>query len=214
MDKLRTMAAREYLPENWKILKGKGIHAGMIVYVNPEGKPCVLELQPLEGTDFFTTAQEAVVYVLTCAFKRYALELNMEKLKETLAQAESYTNDQKSVLPAGPLPVDAPPANALNSAAERNHATKAPVRVPIATIDLRSPPKQHRQQQQLPFHALPVVSPDAVPVPAASGKAAMHRAAANVTYNTANVSAEGLHNEGGDSSGDLESVASTDSSHV
>jgi hypothetical protein len=139
-----TLRAQNYLPMTWKILHGKGKHTGMQVYTNPEGKPYILDKRPVEGCDFFTSPQEAVVYMFNVSFKKHALALDIEKLRDTAAEVERYIKDQQT-----DKQVNGPKfaATSSSSSCGCSRAAESPTHTPAATIDLQSPSRRLDLQQ-------------------------------------------------------------------
>jgi hypothetical protein len=198
-----TLRARNFLPTAWKILHGKGKQRGKYVYVNPDGKPYVLGQRPVQGKDFFVSAQEAVMFTIDSALEQYTRESNVEKVKETVMLLKSFLEDQHAALLSGhppndPAPSEAPTAKGSSSSAPKRRRATAVV------IDLeQSPAPQPPQQQANDAATAIVLTPGA-----ASGAAAVPR---NVPRSGTDVSVEEVQDEDGyddewsDSESDLES---------
>jgi hypothetical protein len=172
-----TLRARNFLPTAWKILHGKGKQRGKYVYVNPEGKPYVLGQRPVQGKDFFVSAQEAVMFTIDSAFEQYTRESNVEKVKETVVLLKSFLEDQHAALLSGhqpndPAPTEAPTAKSSSSSAPKRRRATAVV------IDLEQSPAPQRPQQQANDAASAIVL-----TPGAASGAAGSRGAATVPGN-------------------------------
>jgi hypothetical protein len=173
------------------------------VYVNPEGKPYVLGQRPVQGKDFFVSAQEAVMFTIDSALEQYTRESNVEKVNETVVLLKSFLEDQHAALLSGhqpndPTPTEAPTAKSSSSSAPKRRRATAVV------IDLEQSPAPQRPQQQANDAASAIVLTPG----AASGAAAVPR---NVPRSGTDVSVKEVQDEDdyddewSDSESDLES---------
>lgn len=96
--------AMDYLPDSWKCKKGKGAFLDRTVVVHPDGQGYNLRDNPVEGVDFFATAQAAMNAFIKGELVKHTRMGDVEKVVATVETLCSYLQDQHAIQQPQPVP--------------------------------------------------------------------------------------------------------------